>query len=239
MPDEPKDLSEYPEGDPRQFGYHAAIATVGAADVLLPGVGYALQQLVSHIVAEPLQKRRDNWFRQVGSTLADLKQRLGELDLDGLSTNEEFITTVHAATQSAMNTHSEARRRALCNAIANVALGMTLEDALRGRFMRYIDQFSEAHTRVLGVLSNPSAFPNAVKAAKDTYMGAQERVIRAEISAAEMDDATFQSVLDDLSAERLIPPGSMKGMVSQGSLLQKQSTPTGDRFLAFISSPTD
>ncbi|WEZ83515.1 hypothetical protein P6U16_01265 [Rhizobium sp. 32-5/1] len=229
-----KTLPEFPEQDPRGVAYHVAQTAVGAADVAIPGAGYALQQIVGHFVGEPLAKRREEWFRLVGGAILDLQERVDGFDPSTLSDNEEFISCVYEATHLAMKTHREFKREALKNAIVNTALGFTLNESLRGRFILCIDQFSEAHIRLLTVLHDLTAFPTCVAEAKSMYAGSQSSVVRAEISEMEMPKDVFTNVLADLERERFIN-GSLGGMMSAGSLLNKRTTEIGDLFLQFIT----
>jgi hypothetical protein len=228
-------LPEFPDEDARGVAYHVAQTALGTADIAIPGAGYALQQIVGHFVGEPLAKRREEWFRLVGGAIVELQQTVADFDPSTLSQNEEFISCVYEATHLAMKTHREFKREALKNAIVNTAIGFTLDEALRGRFISCIDHFSEAHLRLLSVLHNPRGYEPCVTAAKATLAGSQSSVIRAEISEREMPAAVFATVIADLDRERFIN-GSIGGMTTGGdTLLAKRTTEVGDLFLKFIS----
>ncbi|RUM27565.1 hypothetical protein EFQ99_05130 [Rhizobium vallis] len=229
-------LPEFPEEDARGIGYHVAQTALGAADVALPGAGYALQQIVGHFVGEPLAKRREEWFRLVGAVIVQMQERFDDFDPANLSQNEEFISCVYEATDLAMKTHREFKREALKNAISNTALGFTLDEAVRGRFMSCINAFSEAHIRVLSVLHNPGAYEACVRAASNIYMGAQISVIRGEITKEAVPDAVMTVIVSDLTREGFID-GGLNTMVSGGSLLAARTTDTGNAFLRFVTAP--
>ncbi|KAA0698539.1 hypothetical protein DTW90_12085 [Neorhizobium sp. P12A] len=232
-------LPDFPEEDARGIGYHVAQTALGSADIVLPGAGYALQQIVGHLVGEPLAKRREEWFRLVGQAILDLQGTVEEFDPSSLSENEEFVSCVYEATHLAMKTHREFKRQALKNAIVNTALGFSLDETLRGRFISCIDRYSDAHIRVLSVLSNPRGYERCLTSARSMFAGSQSTVIRAEITNQEMSEEVFANVLQDLSQDRFID-GSLSGMMTGGeSMLTKRTTETGDRFLKFVSNPID
>ncbi|WP_430251267.1 hypothetical protein [Neorhizobium sp. DAR64860/K0K1] len=230
-------LPSFPEEDARGVAYHVAQTAIGAADIAIPGAGYALQQIVGHYVGEPLAKRREEWFRLVGEAILDLQENVEGFDPSSLSDNEEFISCVYEATHLAMKTHREFKRRALKNAIVNTALGMTLDESLRGRFMANVDIFSAAHVRMLSVLHDPRSFETCVTVSQGLAMGSQSDVIRGEISKSEMPDNVFKLVVSDLEREGFIN-GSVTGMMTGGeSMLSKRTTEIGDLFLRFVTQP--
>lgn len=232
-----KSIEAYPEADGRSAGYHVAQTGLGAADLVLPGLGYALQQVVGHFVGDPLMKRRDDWFKGLGNSLAELQERFDGFDPSTLAENEDFISTVYEATHIAMKTHKEFKREALRNTVLNAAVGNTLDESLRGRFVSCIEEFSSFHIRVLRVLQSPKSYPPAVQQAKGMMMGSQSTVIRAEIKETEIPADLFSVVIADLTRHSFIN-GELGGMVSAQSLLAKRTTSTGDAFLRFIDAPT-
>jgi hypothetical protein len=135
-----------------------------------------------------------------------------------------------------MKTHREFKREALKNAVLNIALGLNLDETLRGRFMNCIDSFSGSHIRVLSVLQNPRSFEACTRAASSLYMGAQITVIRAEISEQEVSPEVMGVIVADLVREGFID-GGLNTMVSGGSILAGRTTGTGNAFLRFVTAP--
>lgn len=232
-------LPDYPTSDPRSFGYGVARSALDAAASVVPGGSYAIGALVEHFVAAPLQKRRDEWFERVGKGLSELQDRLSGFDPSSLSENEEFISAVFDATQSAMKTASEDKLVNLRNGVLNVAAGITIDEILRGTFFGLIDRFSPLHVRVLSLLANPSASPEMVSASKNVIAGAQYNSLRAAVPESVASEAVLSRVLADLSREGLADTGSLKAMGTPAVLLAKRSTAEGDAFLTFIKSPLD
>jgi hypothetical protein len=229
-------IPDFPKDDDRSLGYHVAQTSLGAADVVLPGAGYALQQMVAHFIGEPLAKRREQWFEQVGCGLLELQVRFDGFEPSALNENEDFVSAVYEASHLAMKSAKEYKRQALLNAVLNIALGRTLEETLRGRFMGLVDELSASHIRVLSVLADPGRYPRCVEMSRSMSMGSQEHIIRAEVTPEEVPDRLFEIVVNDLNREALVD-GNLKGMGTSGVFLAKRTTTTGDHFLAFIRSP--
>ena len=223
-------LSQFPESDPRSFGYGVAQSALG----MVPVAGPALQQFVAQVIGEPLQRRREDWHREVHAAILRLQQAADGFGIPTLQENQEFLSVVYEATHIAMKTRSEAKRERLINSVLHAAKGVSLDDAVRGRFMACIDRFSDNHVLALRVLDNPRDFPACVERCRSMSMGARLNVLRA-VSPDTEDDA-FEEICSDLLQERFIE-GGFKTTISGDGLLQSSTTKVGQAFLRFISSP--
>lgn len=231
------DISEdYPENDSRNFGRHTALAALGGFDLLFPGLGYSAQQIASWAVPDPVEKRRADWFNKLSSDLRELSGRMEGFDPKSLGDNEDFITAVMEATPLAIKTHKEAKREAFRNTVLNVAAGHVIDDVLKGRFLQCLDQFSEAHIKVLRILHDPLSHPRVVDAAKNVYMGSPMTALGPEFKAQGVEGDILSVVLADLKQERMIG-GGLNVMMSGDSVARKDTTALGDAFLKFIDSP--
>jgi len=94
---------------------------------------------------------------QVGELLEELSSK--GVDLKTLQDNSEFITVVMHASQIAVRNHHEFKKEALRNAIRNVAIGQTIDDAIRHVFLDLIDTFAELHVRILRLYQAPPQVP--------------------------------------------------------------------------------
>ena len=230
-------LPDYPNSDPRSFGYGVARAAIDAATSFVPGASFAVGAIVEHVVAAPLQKRRDEWFEQVGKGIQELQDRLEDFDSRTLAENDDFVSAVYEATQAAMKTTNEAKIEALRNGILNIAAGMTVEEVLRGTFFSLIDRLSPAHLRVLSLLADPSSSPEMLQAAKNVSMGAQYNIIREAIPETLISESVLARILSDLGRDGLAQTDGMKATGTAAVLLAKRTTEAGDAFLRFVSSP--
>jgi len=222
--------------------YLHKITSGGLASI--PVAGSAAETLFKLLVSEPLQKRRDEWFKELAFVLSELQERFDGFDPRQLANNESFVDVFYSTTQAAMKTHNQARRKALKNAVLNVAAGMTIDDVLHGRFMHLIEEFTGAHIRILTVLADPRNFDNCLKrASRGLKADKPINVIRAEISQEEIPCPVFNIVSDNLADNGLIYNGGLNtsvddlSIVGRDPLLVKRTTEIGDLFLKFISDP--
>src|SRR5687768_411257 len=95
-------------------------AAVTAGRASIPVGGGAASELFAVVITPPLEKRRDEWMREVGEGLRRLEQER-EIDLAALAENDQFVDIVMSASAAALKTSSQRKREALKNAVLNVA----------------------------------------------------------------------------------------------------------------------
>ena len=230
--DRPPQLPDFPEQAPGRFGYSVAKVSLAA----IPFVGDALQEILERAIGEPLKKRQEDWFRQIGKGLQGLEERLDGFDPRSLGDNPEFVGIVYEATDQAMRAHDEERLEALQNVVLNTAAGIAIDDVLRGRFMDYVGRFSTSHVRVLKAMDNPKASPVMVAQASRMMMGSFWQVLLVGVPEFTNREDLLEVIVAELEAERLVE-GSSKVMMSGSSILNQHSTRLGRTFLEFIGTP--
>jgi hypothetical protein len=228
----PDRQSDFPAQAPGRFGYSVAKVTLAG----IPLVGDALQEILERAIGEPLKKRQEDWFREIGKGLQELQDRLEGFDPRSLGDDPAFVGIVYEATEQAMRAQDEERLEALRNVVLNTAAGIAIDDVLRGRFMSYVGRFSTAHVHVLKAMDNPSASPTMVARAKGIMMGSFWTVLLAGLPEFREREDLLEVIVAELEAERLIEK-SAKVMMSGGSIMAQKSTALGRAFLQFISSP--
>ncbi len=134
-----------------------SIAAGGAAMLggpMAPAVGAAIE-LISWIVGTPLERRREEWFVEIGQRILALEAR-GEVDAKKLASDPVFTDTFVQATRVAIATSDREKIEALHNAVTNSALPGAPEAAMRQMFLRWVEDFNEWHLRVLAFFAAPS-----------------------------------------------------------------------------------
>lgn len=111
----------------------------------------AASELFEHFVAPPLQRRLDAWREDVAEALRKLESGKG-IDLTKLQSDEHFISIVMQATTIAMRNHQEEKLRALKNAIINSAIPSEAKEDLYLIFVRFIDELTPIHVKLLSFL---------------------------------------------------------------------------------------
>ncbi|QFR34828.1 hypothetical protein [Ancylobacter sp. TS-1] len=235
MTDE-EDSTKLPAQAHGSFGYHVAKASLGAFDVVLPGLGYTLQQFADTVVGDPLHKRQAEWLSGLATGLAEIRERLGTFDPASLNRNEDFLSAVAFGMEAARRTHRAEKLQALRNAALNIASGMQLSDLLLGSFLAHIERYSPAHIAVLRALSDPGSNEELVK----YYESVDETVsIPYAIGLAfpEIGNVEVDIILYMLGSDGLAESPRSVG-ISKAAILQRRTTLAGEAFLKFISDPT-
>src|SRR5690242_5293815 len=98
--------------------YAAIKAVVGS----IPLAGAAASELLSLIVASPLEKRREKLLLEIGEKLKELETSQ-KVNLEELQSNEQFIDIVLQATTLALKTSEREKIEAFKSAILNTAAG--------------------------------------------------------------------------------------------------------------------
>jgi hypothetical protein len=114
-------------------------------------------ELLNHLVAPPLEKRRDEFFKDVGRRLKNLEDR-GDISLEELQENEKFIDICLLATQAALRTSEKEKRAALRNAIIKSAKPVSPELAVQQMFINYVDSFTVWHIKILDLVNDPKGW---------------------------------------------------------------------------------
>lgn len=204
-----------------------ALAKAGISS--LPIIGAATAEIFQWVVPSPLERRRDEWMRAVSGKLQELEERQG-INLAALGQNEEFVSAVMYATTIAIRTHKEEKHEALRNAVINVALGQSPDEALEHMFFGWIDTFSVLHLRVLKLAYAPSPIPNKGMATLTDVLQYNEPLLKSG-------EDVFQIIWKDLYTRGLVSIEQTNTTMTGIDMGFKRTTAIGDQFLAFISEP--
>ena len=124
--------------------YSLARAAVGS----IPLVGNAAVELLSAVFAPPLERRRLQWMEEIANSLRFLDEsRL--INLGDLQSNEPFVTTLVQASEVAIRNHQAEKIEALRNAVVNSAVGVDIKEDLQLTFIRYINELTPSHFKLL------------------------------------------------------------------------------------------
>lgn len=154
MSDAPNPL-EPPEPGPRDRAIAGARGLVKGLAGAVPLGGGLLAEAVDLLYRQPIEKRRDEWARDIADALREVQERQADLTPDRLAENEEFVTILHRATQVAVATHEKEKRRALRNAIVHSALGSPPSQDLQFFFLRLVEELTVNQILVLALYNDP------------------------------------------------------------------------------------
>jgi len=211
----------------------------------VPILGGAAAELFSAIIVPPISKRRDEWMESIAIALKVLQERVDDFDVENLSQNEIFITTVMHASQVAIRNHQKEKLEALRNAVLNSALANEPEEDMQLMFLNFVDILTPSHLRILKLYSDSEAGEEIYNSMEPS--GFVERFF-PEINKPEMDQriGLYCQLFRDLTNYGLMNTSSglvMPLETERGGLIPTvrggSITSIGKRFIDFITSPIE
>jgi hypothetical protein len=108
-----------------------------------------------YAVGRGYNRRLQAWLTQLAEAVEDLTNQAEGLDIETLGKNEDFLDAVATATRAAERTHQDSKIEALRNAVLNAALPTAPDTDTQMMFLRWVDEFTGSHLRLLTVLNDP------------------------------------------------------------------------------------
>ena len=225
----------YPEADEADIALGAGRAVLAA----IPVIGGTLTEVLSLILAPAVLRRRDTWFKELADALEEAERRIDGFSIENLAQDEGFVSAVIEATRSAISTHKQEKRQALRNALLNIALHHSADEDEEQTFLRYIEELTVRHLRILKFFENPPKLLAARGAQINFNMGSADQALESMYPELGSRRELCRQIVTDLHARGLLnAPSSFLDIVTTGSgMVAKRTTPLADRFLAFIADP--
>ena len=143
---------------PSQTKGEVAQALVKAAVSMVPIAGGPLAELVGLVLQPAIGRRRDVWLGNLETAIEELQQRPDAPSIEELSNNEVFVSVVLNATQAALRTHQAEKLEALRAAVMNSALPMAPDEHTQLMFIRFVEELTPLHLRMLSYLRDPAGW---------------------------------------------------------------------------------
>ena len=220
------------EPPPKEGKNEVALKITEAAIAAIPVVGGPLAVL-SEFLAVPYSRRQKTWLERLAEVVSELQDRVSELSKP-LDENERFLTAVLHANQIAMRTHQEEKLAALRNAVRNSALRSAPDDDQQLMFLRFIDDFTALHIRVLEVLDDPAAAAKATGKAMN-FTGGLPLMLYHCIPELNGQGFFCEQICGDLENRGLIQQGTkVNVMMTPQQMITPRTMGPGKEFLTFI-----
>lgn len=219
-------MSDEKSSMPGRSAGDVAHAIVKAGLSAVPMVGGPAVELFQFIVQPPLEKRREEWMREIGERLRALE--ISGLDLAALQQQPEFISAVMQASQAALRTHKREKLDALRNAVVNIARGQAPDETVQHLLLSFVDELSEMHLRILKVFSAPELPPGL-------GMGGLDSVLEHNIPSLRGRRELYDQLWRDLYSRGLVNTEYMHVTMSGNGLGQRRTTELGESLLNFIA----
>jgi hypothetical protein len=134
---------------PKPTEADVALGAGRAALAAIPFVGGSITELLSLVLAPAVARRRDTWLKELAEGLEEAERKIEGFTVENLTQDEAFVSAVIDATRSAISTHKDEKRDALRNALLNIALHRSTDEDQQQIFLRYIDELTVWHLRIL------------------------------------------------------------------------------------------
>lgn len=234
-------MTTNPQGKPEMQPGDIAHTGAKIALSLIPFAGGAASEIFALIVSPPLEKRRDAWIQSIGDGLEKLKEKVESLNPESLSQNEAFVTTLLHASRAAISNHQAEKLVALRNAVLNAALPDAIEDTEQMLFIRWIDELTGWHLRILALFENPKEWmqANNIAMPQNQLSSSLAQLLVHVFPDLRERRSLYDQLWQDLNARGLLNTPTLQGMMTGDGVFSPRATDLGKRFLRFISSPID
>jgi hypothetical protein len=222
---------------PKRTKGDVAHAVARAAIGSLPVVGAAGAELFAYVVEAPYEDRKQEWMREVGDAIAELRDNKG-VDVEVLRNDPAFTDMVLAATQAAMRTREEIKRTALRNAVLHSALPGSPDESIRLVYVRLIDELTPWHLRILTFFRDPRAwYRRSERALPDLQMSSPAGSLEDAFPELRGRRVVYDLLWRDLFTRGLVNTDQLHTSMSGPGAIAARTQTFGEEFLDFTSDP--
>lgn len=203
------------------------VAAIKVGVAAIPVVGDAFAEALGLVLMPSLNRRRDDWFRDLARRLHDLETKVDGFRFEELATNEQFASATVQATQAVLRTHQEEKVEALQNAVLNVAAGSAPNEDLQSIFLNWVDRLTALHLRLLKQFS------------VQTAVSIQDAPawLKADVCSQFAKELLDQGLLGPVN--RVVVPNRNQLIVAEKGFYTFRAglSPLGKQFLSFLQKP--
>lgn len=208
---------------------------VEAVSGVVPFAGGAITAAVIPAMHTRHTRRMKLWL----DMLAEAVERL-QLDMAALSTDDEFIDTLVAATNAATNTSHNEKVRALRNAVlSSAAITSRPEDELSTRFIRLIDEMSPAHLRLMAYFDGPKKWFDDLDSLHLPSVSTHRALALIAMAWDDSQNERLGWLIEDLTTWRILGVLNPANGTTSGLLESRHLTSLGQAFMAYIREPNE
>lgn len=195
---------------------------------MIPVGGPLINETYDAIKNNALAKRRQEWERAVEEKIANL-----EISIEELGSNDVFSTTLIYATEQAMKTSSELKRKSLANAVYNSAV-IDIDESIVLIYLDMIYRYSELHIRILSYFNNPKKYGIY----EDTYrnrMGSAKIPLFDTFPELKEKEDVVDKIIKDLFNDGVMSSDNLNVSGTSSGMVASRTTLLGKKFVEFIS----
>ena len=208
-----------------------------AAIAAIPVLGGTLVETFNALIEPPMAKRKTEWMVEVTQAINELYEK-GIVTEKDLQENEKFFTILVHASSTAIRNHEKEKLNALRNAVLNSVLPDAPSDTMQQLFLNLIDFCTSWHIALLKLFQDPEQWArNNDHHFPSWSMGGISQVIENAYPQLQKQQALYTLVWKELYRNGLFNTDSLNTTMTGSGMLAKRTTPIGDAFVKFISSP--
>jgi hypothetical protein len=228
-------MEKYPEKS-RSDNINLAIKAVTSA---IPYAGGPLSILFESIFTSPIEKRKEDWFKSLGSAIVELTERVEVLTTESLSNDEKFISISMQATQIALRNHQKEKLDALRNCVINSIIITSIDENKALLFTRIVDEITPLHIQLLSFLKDPKIIEEKLQSLTNPSSSVQSSVTNYSSNAEiwfeyfpefKKSEFIINFIINDLFSKGFISTDNIN--MGHGIVIKD----FGREFLTFISS---
>jgi len=136
-------MTNKPKKSASDLAHSVVKASLGAMTM---GMG---AELFNMVITPAVERRRDEWVESIEQGLKILESKMEGFNLDDLSNNDVFISTILQATQAAIRNHQKEKLDAFRNIVLNSAIPMDHENDIQIIILSIMDDMAPWHLRLL------------------------------------------------------------------------------------------
>lgn len=202
----------------------------------VPGIGSAASELLSLVIAQPVNKRRDEWIIRLYEDLKELEGRIDEFRIENLKDDEQFVTIVINAIQLAIRNNNEEKLQALKNACINTALKINTDEDKQLIFLNYVDELIPLDIKLLYHFMNPEERCKESGVNTSTYyMGSPLSTFWDCNKDSKIDRSLVLMRMDDLISKKLLSNFSYNASCTVQGMLCSRLSEIGNEFMRYIT----
>ncbi|GHA42515.1 hypothetical protein ACFFLZ_13935 [Photobacterium aphoticum] len=211
----------------KDYGHAGVKATLN----VIPLAGGALATLFETVFSAPIDKRKEDWLILLASTVDEVCEKVENLTPEKLSEHDAFISAYLQASNIAVRTHQEEKIKALNNAVKNTVLNNEIDETIKLMFIRFIDEMTPLHFRILHFLSTPDHYIQKLNTNPNSYThwGDLRNVWEKTYSDVSSNDPIIDLIISDLNRF-----GMVRIKQFHEARLDSVGTSVGQNFIDFI-----
>lgn len=233
MRDHPDELTPPSQSSRAQV----AGTTTEAALAAIPIVGGPLAVVVATLFGMSYDRRLAAWREEVFDRIRHLEERgVSAADLAG---DDVFLDALAQATRTAETQSSTEKRGYLATALYNIGAGASVAPDKQSVYLRYVDELTVSHMRMLAFLNDPPGYLAARGTSWPHTMGGLGAIVKLALPDLYADKHLLDTVLSDLQRFGLAANPGLSTIMTESGLRAPRSTDKGREFMQFITQQDD